>query len=262
MKSFPVFSVVFNKKGVIFEREDNTFFIVEKLRIRHMAEFDHTKWGVWIGHGASIAVGVTLLTYGTSMALSAIGVKVPQLPLPGFKSSSVIRELTGPDDEKAIAIGCAEGTRTKDGGKTQAYWHHKDPGDAGNNAGTFSAAPRGNGISSSMSPEERDRKFIQDNINPAIQWAKSNGANINNNREFVAFVDLKVQAHPDVSKNFAMLKESDLLKRRVQAFVFNGKLNAAGLGGTYASVNADQSRRQAAIDKCLGIALYFNPPIA
>lgn len=221
-----------------------------------------SKSAVWLANGISIAVGLCVLTYGGAMALSAIGVKVPQLPLPGFKSSSVIRELTGPDDEKAIAIGCAEGTRTKDGGKTQAYWHHKDPGDAGNNAGTFSAAPRGNGISSSMSPEERDRKFIQDNINPAIQWAKSNGANINNSREFAAYVDLKVQAHPDVSKNFAMLKESDLLKRRVQSFVFNGKLNAAGLGGTYSSVNADQSRRQAAIDKCLGIASYFSSPIA
>jgi GH24 family phage-related lysozyme (muramidase) len=51
-----------------------------------MAEFDHTKWGVWIGHGASIAAALLLATYGSAAALSAIGVKVPQLP--GMKTSS------------------------------------------------------------------------------------------------------------------------------------------------------------------------------
>lgn len=51
-----------------------------------MAEFDSAKWGTWIGHGVSIVGGIALLTYGTATALSAIGVKVPQLP--GMRTSS------------------------------------------------------------------------------------------------------------------------------------------------------------------------------
>jgi hypothetical protein len=38
----------------------------------------------------------------------------------------------------AIAIGNAEGTRTPDGGKNDAYYWHQDPGNGANNFGTFS----------------------------------------------------------------------------------------------------------------------------
>ena len=64
------------------------------------------------------------------------------------------------DDKIVYAIGHAEGTRTCDGGRTEAYMNHTDPGDGRSNSGTFSAAPRGNGITTTMTPEDRDTAFL------------------------------------------------------------------------------------------------------
>ena len=148
------------------------------------------------------------------------------------------------DDKIVYAIGAAEGTRTCSGGKTKAYFSHKDPNDRGDNMGTFSAAPRGNGIIATMTPEERDTAFLG-NINTAL---KSVDTAKMSRLEVATFADLKVQAHPDVSAKFAKAGGSNIVARRVEAFHVDGK-NASWT--TTARLTKDQQRRHDRISECL-----------
>ena len=148
------------------------------------------------------------------------------------------------DDKIVYAIGAAEGTRTCDGGKTTAYSHHRDPGDGRSNSGTFSAAPRGNGITATMTPEERDTAFLV-NINTAL---KSVDTSKMSKIEVATFTDLNVQAHPDVSANFAKSGGSNIVERRVKAFHIDGRNTS---WTTTANLTKDQQRRHDRISECL-----------
>jgi LysM repeat protein len=62
----------------------------------------------------------------------------------------------------SILIGAAEGNRTPNGGKTQNYYGHKDPGDKLWNIGSFSRAnARFPGQKTANSPEEADVMHLQ-----------------------------------------------------------------------------------------------------
>lgn len=58
------------------------------------------------------------------------------------------------------AVGTAEGTRTADGGKTQSWYGHKDPGDAAWNIGTFSYN-RTRDRTGITAPETADQHYLQ-----------------------------------------------------------------------------------------------------
>ena len=148
------------------------------------------------------------------------------------------------DDKIIYAIGAAEGTRTCSGGKTEAYGNHRDPGDGKSNGGTFSAAPRGNGITAAMTPEQRDATFL-DNINTAL---KSIDTSKMSAIELATFADLYVQAHPDVSVKFAKSGGSNIVARRVEAFRFEGRNSS---WTTTARLTVDQQRRHDRISECL-----------
>ena len=148
------------------------------------------------------------------------------------------------DDKIVYAIGAAEGTRTCSGGKTDAYFSHKDPNDRGDNMGTFSAAPRGNGITTTMTPEERDTAFLA-SINTAL---KSVDTGKMSRAELATFADLYVQAHPDVSAKFAKVGGSNIVSRRVEAFHFEGRNKS---WTTTARLTKDQQRRHDRISECL-----------
>jgi hypothetical protein len=60
----------------------------------------------------------------------------------------------GSDSWVAVAIGCAEGTRTIDGRRTAAYFGHTDPGNNAHNLGSFSFQGK------VANPEEADTKQI------------------------------------------------------------------------------------------------------
>ena len=148
------------------------------------------------------------------------------------------------DDKIIYAIGAAEGTRTCSGGKTEAYSKHLDPGDGKANGGTFSAAPRGNGIIATMTPEERDVAFLG-NINTALKTVDTAKMS---KLEVATFADLHVQAHPDVSAKFAKAGGSDIVSRRVESFHFDGKNKS---WTTTARLTKDQQRRHDRISECL-----------
>ena len=148
------------------------------------------------------------------------------------------------DDKIVYAIGAAEGTRTCNGGKTTAYMKHSDPGDGKVNGGTFSAAPRGNGITATMTPEERDTAFLG-NINTAL---KSVDTSRMSTLEVATFADLHVQAHPDVSAKFAKAGGANIVERRVKAFHFDGRNTS---WTTTARLTKDQQRRHDRISECL-----------
>ena len=80
---------------------------------------------------AKVETGSSAVTYGDPEALH-----------PG---------LTPTNDDLFIAIGINEGTRTADGGYTDAYEGHTDPGDGAANRGTFSAREG--------TPQEADAKW-------------------------------------------------------------------------------------------------------
>jgi len=148
------------------------------------------------------------------------------------------------DDKIVYAIGAAEGTRTCDGGKTEAYSKHLDPSDGKANGGTFSAAPRGNGITATMTPEERDIAFLG-NINTAL---KSIDTSKMSKLEVATFADLYVQAHPEVSAKFVKAGGANIVSRRVEAFHSNGRNES---WTTTARLTKDQQRRHDRISKCL-----------
>ena len=187
---------------------------------------------VWERIGTVLPPALLLWTIASWAVPSAIGMihrKPTQLNL---------------EDKIVYAIGAAEGTRTCNGGKTEAYFSHKDPNDRGDNMGTFSAAPRGNGITATMTPEERDAAFLG-NINTAL---KSVDTAKMSKLEVATFADLHVQAHPDVSAKFAKAGGSNIVDRRVEAFHFDGRNKS---WTTTARLTKDQQRRHDRISECL-----------
>lgn len=153
-----------------------------------------------------------------------------------------------------VAIGINEGTRRADGGFNEAYYGHRDPGDANYNRGTVSGG-RGN----NMTPEQVDTKWTgilaktQQKYNSSLTSYGLPEGTADYNDIMFNILDLQVQAPAAVSdfvKSIPqIIKEgvtpSVIGKYRSQAFINprTGRLEASGFGNSMARLQADQTRR-------------------
>ena len=148
----------------------------------------------------------------------------------------------------AIAVGNAEGTRTPDGGKTQAFSGHSDPGNGVWNMGTFSYQHGAN------SPQQADRKQLErlkGQVQSKVDELVSNG--IQPTTETVLnLADLFNQsprAAMDFPKYLAQCQESGkegtaaILCARVASY----EGDAPGITRNGITIEADQRRRMNAI---------------
>lgn len=161
----------------------------------------------------------------------------------------------------AHTVGSAEGTRQWDGGRTWAYYGHKDPGNGVWNLGTFSYQHE------ATSPEDADEKQIKrlkaqgfELEEQAIQQGmkltlieKLNGLDLANQAPLAAlgrggYVEQLAQAH-----RLQLQGEAAIAWARTQAYMDpDTKLwDAPGLGNNVYSISQDQERRMSAIGKAL-----------
>lgn len=157
----------------------------------------------------------------------------------------------------ARAIGAAEGTRTPDGDKTQAYGGHSDPGNGKWNLGTFSYQHGAN------SPEEADQKQLdrlQQQAQTLQQQAqtkgltlslaeKLNGLDLANQSPRAALSQGGYIDRLHEAREKGLQNEDAILWARTRAFLDpnTNRWNAPGLGNTTERITADQSRRLRAV---------------
>lgn len=189
---------------------------------------------------------------------------------PGLQSSGLQHWATGEpwhsdrlfaggfDSLVSRTVGAAEGTRTPTGDRTLAYYGHVDPGNSVWNLGTFSYQ---HGASS---PEEADQKQLErlyfqaqtlramaaDRNIPLTLEVELNGIDLANQAPKAAlseeggYMDRLREAYAQGYRGSAAVLEA-----RVQSYLNpdTNRWDAPGLGNTYASIKADQQRRQTAI---------------
>jgi hypothetical protein len=156
-----------------------------------------------------------------------------------------------------VAIGINEGTRTPDGGYTQAYFGHRDPGNGKLNVGTVSGQQGG-------SPQSSDRRWMgmltntAVKVTPLLQRMGIPQSSVGFNRLLFNALDLAVQAPaalPDFLKRLPRIIQAGvtieaIAKARADSF-FNpatGRLEAGGFGNNYARLLADQRSRAGTFD--------------
>ena len=156
-----------------------------------------------------------------------------------------------------VAIGINEGTRTPDGGYTQAYFGHRDPGNGKLNVGTVSGQQGG-------SPQSSDRRWMgmltntAVKVTPLLQRMGIPQNSVGFNRLLFNALDLAVQAPaalPDFLKRLPRIIQAGvtieaIAKARADSF-FNpatGRLEAGGFGNNYARLLADQRSRAGTFD--------------
>lgn len=198
---------------------------------------------------------VSLFVLVSAIALSIFG-SIPrgQSYLVPQRSSKSIDELfSSPNSLGSIAVGVAEGTRTPDGGKTQYWKSHIDPGNKRRNQGTFSYQHP------ASSPEEADKKQIA-KIKPFLERTQkeaiASGVTLSE-FELVVLADAFTQSEAAAYDWLGNLKKCQsqgksgtgaVLCARVESFKHpDGRLDAPGLGNSLARVEADQRRRLEAI---------------
>lgn len=167
--------------------------------------------------------------------------------------------FASPDSLGSIAVGVAEGTRTPEGGRTEIWAHHSDPGNEAINQGTF-AWQLG-----AASPEEADQKAIARILNEAVphllQKADQSGMVLDLD-QLMQGIDLWNQA-PRAGADFVenlkrcqqlgQSQKATLLCARVQSFrnATTGDLEASGFENDLALLEQDQSRRITKIQQVL-----------
>lgn len=171
----------------------------------------------------------------------------------------------GSDSIVARAVGCAEGTRTPDGGKTWAYHGHVDPGNGVWNLGTFSYQH------TATSPEDADQRQLRRLKNQAQvlrEWASEKGMQLTLEEELNG-IDLANQSpRAALSRGGYIdrlqqaremgLKGSDaVLWARTRSFLDpdTSQWNAPGLGNQVSSITSDQERRLNAIARAIATQL-------
>lgn len=194
-----------------------------------------------IGQGIAVLAFGGVVVFGSSLAMGMVRGSMPN-------QNKGLTRISGPDDPIAIAIGHAEGTRTCNGTKTMAYQMHSDPGDRKANRGTFSAAPRGNGITSDMTPQEADTSYIG-NLNRHMAMDKFTGDLL----QVANYYDLGVQAPATLDGYVKNIKAGQsIVQARVNAFKrSDGSVDAAGFGHSPNRLTTDQQRRYDRISECL-----------
>jgi hypothetical protein len=169
-------------------------------------------------------------------------------------SQALLEMLSGGSDSLiAIAVGCAEGTRTPDGGKTKAWYGHVDPGNGANNQGSFSYQHP------AKSPVEADLRQIEKLKNVLLPTFL--GAGLICRTHFAIACDLFTQSELACMGDGGLLEQlrespNDLVGARVRSYYDpkTGKLDAPGFGDDLARLRADQERRTKAVFKNLEVA--------
>jgi len=182
----------------------------------------------------------------------------PRLPYPIDPQAALFEGDT--HSLVAKAIGSAEGTRTPEGGKTAAYYGHRDPGNGAWNLGSFSYQH------GAQSPEEADTQqlhCLHDQAQVLRQQAEQhhlqltieeelNGIDLANQAPAAAldrgYIDWLQQAH-----ELGMTGAEAILWARTRSFLDpdSGRWNAPGLGNTVAQITHDQERRMQAIARAI-----------
>lgn len=188
-------------------------------------------------------------------------------PAPAPLTSEVAFQLFAtPDAPGSIAIGAAEGTRTVTGEKTAIYWGHFDPANRARNQGTFSYQHEASG------PKDADwkqLKRIHGYIEEIQEQAAEHGIFLST-LELVAGVDLANQApatiedyvqHLHYCQRQGLQGAEAVLKARMQSFVNpkTNRLEAGGLGNSWETLKADQSRRLKEIQNTLTVQGVWEP---
>ena len=167
----------------------------------------------------------------------------------------------GSDSLVARTVGSAEGTRRSDGQRTMAYYGHVDPGNGVWNLGTFSYQHEAG------SPEEADEKQLRrlqrqerQLKEKAARWNVSlsmevrlNGLDLANQAPLAAldkggYIERLAEAYEKGKSGEAAISWA-----RTHAYFDPDKQawDAPGLGNNRYSIQRDQERRMAAIDKAL-----------
>ena len=176
-------------------------------------------------------------------------------PLPQVASATAVQPVTmairTPNHPFFVAIGIAEGTRTANGGYTQNYYGHRDPGDGNWNGGTVSGGRNGG------SPEQVDRKWMGSLTRTQMQYApllarfgiKSGTQGYN--RLMFNVLDLSVQSPlalrsfvtkiPDVVRG--NLTVESIAKARADSFFKPGTNRLQTSFPNYSALYADQRSR-------------------
>ena len=210
------------------------------------------------------------LTYGDNDGVAAFrqawrfgsqGLKTAPLPqvAPGTQVRVVPAAVGNDQHELFVMIGVAEGTRTPNGGYTQAYYGHKDPGDGFSNRGTVSG-----GRESGASPEMVDLRWmgtltsVQQKMRPSLIVMGLMPGTQGYNRVMFNLMDLTVQS-PAAAQDFAgkliEVREAGwtieaIAKARADSFInpATGRLDAPGFGNNYQNLIKDQRSRAGVYD--------------
>ncbi|MBF2025822.1 MAG: hypothetical protein IGS48_03525 [Oscillatoriales cyanobacterium C42_A2020_001] len=199
----------------------------------------------------------------------------PQTPtIDSTKTSSAQGDMFAGGSESLVArtVGAAEGTRTADGGKTQNYHGHVDPGNGVWNRGTFSYQF---GNEENLSPDESDRRQLakikriyesvmlpkaeKHGVAPLTVAEEINGIDLINQAPLAVteeggYIERLAQA----KKEKGLAGDEAILEARVWAFWDGDKggWDAPGLRAyddisKEESIRRDQDRRMAMISKAL-----------
>lgn len=188
----------------------------------------------------------------------------------------------GSESLVARTVGAAEGTRTTDGGKTQNYYGHVDPGNGVWNRGTFSYQF---GNSENLSPDEADRRQLakikriyesvmlpkaeKHGVTPLTVAEEINGIDLINQAPLAVTEDGGYIERLAEAKSKGLSGDDAILKARIWAFWDAGKggWDAPGLRAyddvsKEESIRRDQDRRMAMITKALAAYQQQNGNIA
>jgi len=123
----------------------------------------------------------------------------------------VRKELSSPDSKLSVAIGMAEGTRTKDGGHTAAYREHTDPVNGKQNQGTFSYQ---HGASSPAAADRAQLAKMQQLIPRYEEACRKNGLDPSDPILMGNCFDLYNQAPAAVTEKGGFLDQLGSLKQK------------------------------------------------
>ena len=164
-----------------------------------------------------------------SLRSDQAGIEVGAYAL-GYRSDEVLHPaLQGNfEDNMFVSIGLNEGTRTSDGGFTDAYFGHTDPGDGASNRGTVSAR--------AGTPEEADQTWkgiLKDTRSQYKNTLVDMGIPVgSNNYQVLMFniLDLRVQAPaavPDFVAKIPQIIQSGVSAESVGAARADSYINPA-----------------------------------
>ena len=184
----------------------------------------------------------------------AMTMETPKLPQTVASAPTTPAPLAINNDRHPmfVLIGLNEGTRTLDGGYTQAYYGHTDPGNGARNVGTVSGQQGG-------TPQQSDRRWagiltgVATKVAPYMAKLGLSESTVGYQRILFNVLDLRVQAPaavPDFIKKIQQIISSGMsieaiAKARADSFFdpATGRLDASGFGNSYSRLLADQRAR-------------------